>query len=184
MQVRAWAVRKEAQLIRVLRYSGSVHDRRVAGDAWGYANASKQQIEALTESASDSDDEVRNNATRSLSVLARGRSAIAKEIEPGKFIQMLNSDVWTDRNKGASLFMQLRAARDADLLRKIRSEALDSLIEMAQWRDSSHAYFSRVVLGRVAGMPEERLDKIAWTGPVTEIISAAESGSPATKSFR
>ena len=48
--------------------------------------------------------------------------------------------------------MQLTAARDGDLLRKIRSEALDSLIEMAQWRDSSHAYFSRVVLGRVAGI--------------------------------
>jgi hypothetical protein len=183
LEVRAWAVPNEAQLMRVLRHSGSVEDRRVASDALGYANASKQQIEALIESASDPDDEVRNNAARSLGVLARGKPAIAKEIEPGKFIHMLNSGIWTDRNKGASLLMQLTAARDPDLLRKIRSEALDSLIEMAQWRDSSHAYFSRVVLGRVAGTPEERLDKIAWTGPVTEIISAAESGRPAAQSF-
>jgi len=69
--------------------------------------------------------------------------------------------------------MQLTAGRNSDLLAKIRSIALDSLIEMASWRDPSHAYFARIVLGRVAGLPEDRLEKLAWNGPVDPIIEAA-----------
>jgi hypothetical protein len=68
---------------------------------------------------------------------------------------------------------RLFATEPPDLLAKIRSIALDSLIEMAPWRDPSHAYFARVVLGRVAGLPEDRLEKLAWNGPVDPIIEAA-----------
>lgn len=83
------------------------------------------------------------------------------------------------RNKGASLLVELTADRRPDLLEKIQAAAEDSLLEMAKWRDSSHAYFARMILGRVFGIPEDRLRELAWKGPVTSIISASEPHSPA-----
>lgn len=79
----------------------------------------------------------------------------------------------TDRNKGTALLAQLTAGRNSELLAKIRSVALDSLVEMVSWRRPSHAYFARMVLGRVAGIPEDRLKVLAWNGPVDPIIKAA-----------
>jgi hypothetical protein len=59
------------------------------------------------------------------------------------------------------------------LLAKIHSIALDSLVEMASWRRPGHAYFSRIVLARIAGLPEDRIRDLAWNGPVETIIDAA-----------
>ncbi|MGA3043977.1 MAG: hypothetical protein ABSF54_24650, partial [Bryobacteraceae bacterium] len=78
------------------------------------------QILALVGAARDPDDEVRNNATRALGVLVRSNGALATEIPADTFIAMLNSGTWTDRNKGASLLMELTSARTPDLLTKIR----------------------------------------------------------------
>ena len=86
---------------------------------------------------------------------------------------MLISGLWTDRNKGAALLEAMTVGRPPDLLAKIRSAAIDSLIEMASWRRRSHAYFGRMILGRVAAYPEERLKELAWNGPVGAIIEAA-----------
>jgi hypothetical protein len=169
---RGWAVKHERELLSVLKFSSSVEDRRVASGAVGYMRQSRQQIIALVHAARDPDDEVRNNATRALGVLAKSNPALVSEIPPDTFIAMLNSGILTDRNKGASLLMQLTAARDPVLLAKLRTRAFDSLIEMARWRDPGHAYFSRIILGRIAGIPEDRLDKLAWTGPVEKIIDA------------
>jgi hypothetical protein len=87
---------------------------------------------------------------------------------------MLNSGTWTDRNKGGGLLMALTEPRDPTLLAKLKAQALDSLIEMAQWRESGHAGYSRVVLGRIYGIPEQRLLSLAFDGPVQEILSAAK----------
>ena len=173
LAVREWALKHEQELFRGLEFSSSAKDREIASDALGYARQSHEQIVALVHAARDPDEEVRNNATRALGVLVRSKPALASEIQPDTFIEMLNSGKWKNRNKGASLLMQLTAARDSDLLAKIRAIALDSLIEMARWRDSSHAFFSRIVLGRIAGLPEDRLEKLAWSGPVDSIIEAA-----------
>lgn len=173
LAVRQWAIKHEWELIRVLESSSAAGHRRVASDAMGYARQSQAQILALVRAARDPDDEVRNNATRALGVLVRSNAALAAEIVPDTFIDMLNSGAWTDRNKGTSLLMELTAGRDSDLLVKVRSMALDSLIEMASWRGPSHAFFARMVLGRVAGIPEDRLKELAWNGPVDAIIEAA-----------
>jgi hypothetical protein len=171
--VRKWAIEHERELFRVLEFSSSAEHRRVAGDAVGYARQSRAQTLALVRAARDPDDEVRNNATRALGVLLRAKPALAAEIQPDTFIEMLNSGKWSDRNKGSALLMELTAGRTPDLLTKIRSVALDSLLEMAAWRRPSHAYFPRTVLGRVAGLPENRLKQLAWDGPVDTIIEAA-----------
>jgi hypothetical protein len=157
----------------VLEFSSAVEHRRVASDAVGYARQSQDQILALVRAARDPDDDVRNNATRALWVLVRSNAALASEIAADTFIDMLNSGIWTDRNKGAALLEQLTARRNSYLLTKIRAVALDSLVEMARWRRPSHAYAARIVLGRVAGLPEDRLKGLAWNGPVDAIIEAA-----------
>lgn len=173
LAVRQWAIEHERELPGVLEYSAAVQHRRVAGDALGYAHQSREQILALVRAARDPDDEVRNNATRALGVLVRSNGGLASEVPPGTFIEMLNSGKWTDRNKGSMLLDQLTAGRNSDLLTKIRSAALDSLIEMASWRRPNHAGFARLVLGRVAGLPEDRLKELTWNGPVDAIIEAA-----------
>jgi hypothetical protein len=43
---------------------------------------------------------------------------------------------------------------------------------MTMWRDASHAYFARMLLGRVAGIPEDRLEELAWKGPPEAIVEA------------
>jgi hypothetical protein len=173
LAVRQWAIKHERELLRVLEFSSAVEHRRVASDAVGYTRQSQDQILALVSAARDPDDEVRNNATRALGVLVRSNAALAFEIPSDTFIEMLNSGIWTDRNKGTALLMQLTVGRNSDLLAKIRSLALDSLVEMASWRRPSHAYFARMVLGRVAGLPEDRLKELAWNGPIDPIIEAA-----------
>jgi hypothetical protein len=158
LALRKWALGHERPLLRVLESSSDVEHRRVASEA-----------------ARDRHDEVRNNATRALGVLVRSNRALASQIPPETFIAMLNSGLWSDRNKGASLLMELTAARDPALLAKIRSEALDSLVEMALWHEAGHAYSSRMILGRAAGVPEAKLQALAWNGPVDEIVKAARA---------
>jgi len=177
LAVRRWAIKHQRELLPVLEFSSAVEHRRVASDAVGYARQSQDQILALVRAARDPDDEVRNNATRALGVLVRSNAALASEIPPDTFIAMLNSGIWTDRNKAAALLMQLTAARNSDLLAKIRSLALVSLVEMASWRRPGYAYAARMVLGRVAGLPEDRLQELVWNGPVDAIIQAAARGA-------
>ena len=168
--VRQWALKHEPELLRTLEFSHSAAQRRVAADALGYARQSRAQILALVRAARDSDEEVRNNATRALRVLVRSNAELGRDVQPDTFIEMLNSGSWTDRNKSASLLEQLTMSRNAELLGKIRSLALTSLIEMASWRRAGHAYFSRMVLGRVRGLPEDRLKDLAWNGPVSPLL--------------
>lgn len=177
LAVRRWALRHERELMRVLEFSSAVEHRRVASDALGYARQSPRQILGLVRAARDSDDEVRNNAIRALGVLARSNTKLAEEIPPATFIEMLSSGGWNDRNKATSLLVALTTSRNPSLLASIHSVALDPLIEMARWRRPSHAFFARMILGRVAGLPERQLKDLAWNGPVDAILSAVRQGS-------
>ena len=88
---------------------------------------------------------------------------------------MLNSGVWEDRNKAALLLDVLSHRRDPRLLRVLRSQALESLVEMARWRNPGHASNARVILGRIAGIEEERLQQLAASGKVDEIVNASRN---------
>lgn len=174
LELREWAVGHEKELMQVLASSSDTGHRRVASNALGYARQSGKQLLALAFAARDIDSEVRNNATRALGVLVRSNAELAAQIPPQTFIEMLNSGIWSDRNKGAALLMEMTAGRDPDLLATIRAQALDSLVEMASWRRSGHSFFARIILGRIAGLPEEELIELAWQGPVESIIDAVK----------
>jgi len=115
---------------------------------------------------------VRNNALRALGVLARSNPKVAARIPAEHFIAMLSSGSWTDRNKGGSLLDELSKRRDPKLLSQLRSRSVNSLIKMARWRDRSHADTFRMLLGRVAGIEETRLQQLVQAGQVEQIIAA------------
>ncbi len=61
-------------------------------------------------------------------------------------------------------------SRDPQLLVRLKSEAGDALQEMARWRTNGWAYAARVILGRIAGIPEERVNKLV-EGPLDAFLS-------------
>lgn len=170
MSIREFTIRNEVLIRRVLRSSAKREDRRAAAYALGYAEQSRIQMLALVRASRDTDDEVRNNAVRALGVLATFSKTLAAWIPAGQIVAMLNSGIWADRNKAALLMNILTGPRDPRLLRALRSQALQSLVEMARWKDRDHAWDARMILGRIAGIEEKRLEKLA-TDSVEEIIS-------------
>jgi hypothetical protein len=79
--------------------------------------------------------------------------------------------IWSYRNKAGFLLLQLTRSRDPELLERLRAQALDALIEMARWRDTSRAVWARMILGRIGGIPEDRPREAAW-GPVEVILDS------------
>ncbi len=175
LAIRQFAIHNDLLIRRVLRSSAEPNQRRAAAYALGYARQSKAQVSALVQASHDTDDTVRNDAVRALGVLASSSERVSAWIPAEDFARMLNSGVWEDRNKAGFLLGVLSRRRDTQLLRVLRSQALESLVEMARWRDTGHAKDARVILGRIAGIEERRLQELAASGNVDEIINAVRT---------
>ncbi len=160
LQIREFALANESLLRTVLSSSADAEHRAIAAQFLGYVNVSARQIADLTEAARDPDEGVRNNAVRALGVIASSSQQRARMILPKPFIALLKSDKWVDRNKGGWLLINLTQARDPKLLKQLRREAMDALVEMARWQFAGHASFARRLLGRIAGIEEARLDTL------------------------
>jgi hypothetical protein len=167
-----YAMTHEQSIERTLQLCGKPKDRQAAAWVLGYASRSRRQIASLVRASRDVDEDVRNNAVRALFTLARSSSEAASSIPSDTFIEMLNSGVWTDRNKAGFLLQALSSNRNPELLEQLRSRAIRSLVEMAKWQDPGHAYPYRVLLGRIAGLEETRIQQLIETGRVDEIIAA------------
>jgi hypothetical protein len=90
--------------------------------------------------------------------------ALGLQIPTVPFIQMVNSLVWTDRNKGISALMPLTQSRDSILLKQLKVLALPSITEMAKWKSSGHAYPAYLILGRIAGYPDDKVTDSFYKG--------------------
>ncbi|HTQ58479.1 MAG TPA: hypothetical protein VMI94_28650 [Bryobacteraceae bacterium] len=175
MAMRRYAVGHERLIQRVLQSSGDADHRAIAARLMGYARQSREQIGALVQASHDPDEEVRNNATRALWVLAASGSKPASWIPAAGFIEMLYSRSWTDRNKSLILLEVLTRGRDPKLLSALRAQALPPLLEMARWHNFGHAGGARMILGRCAGIEEHRLEKLASAGEVDVILAALQA---------
>ncbi len=175
LQIREFALANEALLRTVLFSSSNAEHRAIAAQFLGYANVSARQIADLTEAARDPDDGVRNNAVRALGVIASSSQQRARMILPNPFIAFLKSDKWVDRNKGSWLLINLTESRDPKLLKQLRKEAMDALVEMARWQFAGHASLARRLLGRIAGIEEARLDTLIDSQPEAIIAAAKKS---------
>ena len=124
-------VRKnEAEILKVVRSCGDAEQRQIAATALGYARQTEQQIGALVTASFDPDDGVRNNAARALAVLLFAKPESSRRIPARRFIDLLSSGTWSDRNKGLMVVQALTETRDSSVLRDLRSRTLVPLIEM------------------------------------------------------
>jgi hypothetical protein len=173
LKLRDWARTHLAIVLKVLAESRDADNRADAAEALGYADRSPQQIAALVTAAFDSDGDVRNNAVRALEVLCTVGAEVTSKIPAARFLPLLHSIEWTDRNKGAYLLMGLTGTRDPALLKLLHDQALEPLREMAQWKDFGHAFPNVMILGRIGGIDEARLNQFN-PSMVPEILRASQ----------
>jgi len=172
LAVHAYVSRHSPIVRRVLASARNVEQRQIAAEMLGYADRSREQITALIRASHDVNDGVRNNAIRALVVLARSSSEVSANIPGECFVGLLNSGLWTDRNKSAELLSLLTAQRDPQLLTCLREQALTSLVEMARWSYPGHADSARLMLGRIAGIEETTLIAMIERKEVEPIVNA------------
>jgi|GEM_PF-777837 len=171
LEFRDYARLNEGVIFRVVESSSDAKQRAIAATALGYLRQSDRQIAALVKASFDLDEEVRNNAVRALGVLASAKPGVARRMPAKRFISLLSSGIWSDRNKGLMLVFRLTQGRDPKLLRDLRSEALMPLVEAAQW-ETGHALGARVILGRIAVIDEAKLWGLAQEEPPDTILRA------------
>jgi hypothetical protein len=170
LALRDYALHNEALILQVLTASSDASHRAVAAQMLGYGRQSAGQVEALVRASLDADDNVRNDAIRALEVLAGAKPDLAQKIPPEPFIRLLRSAAWSDHNKASLLLVALTKSRDPMVLKLLRTEALDSLMEMARWRNLGHAAAALSILGRIAGIDEDALNQWIEAGQVDLII--------------
>ena len=167
--MRDYALAHEKELYAVLEQSSNAQHRQWAADAIGYGRQSATQIAALLAAGRDPHKFVRNESVRALGCLAN-RPELAKLIAPDLFVEMLNSGVWSDRNKASWVLDSLTATHDQKLLTRLRTEAIDPVIEMARWTSRAHAGAGITLFARISGVPEQEVEK-ASIGPIAEMFA-------------
>ena len=171
LAIREYALRNETLILEVLASSSDAAHRSIAAQMLGYGRQSDAQVDALVRASLDPDDGVRNDAVRALEVLAGAKPDAVERIPPEPFVRLLRSGAWSDHNKASLLLLALTKGRDPAVLTLLRTDALDSLIEMARWRSVGHAEAACVILGRIAGLSEDALEKLIEAGQVETIIN-------------
>jgi hypothetical protein len=164
----------------VLREAGESNHRAVAAQVLAYHKDKQEVLPDLVAAMTDPSPAVRNEAMRALAIIAPyagQHPELGIDVPSAPFVELLGSLVWTDRNKASMALMQLTATRDPQLLGELRARALPALVEMARWKSEGHALPAFVVLGRMAGMTEEAIQR-AWSrGDRQSVISGAASGA-------
>jgi len=166
-----YADRDLPELRRVLRDSSDPEHRALAAQILGYAVDKQAVVEDLVHGMSDPSEDVRNNAMRALMVFAHAAPP-APRIPYHPFIALLNSPVWSDRNKAAGALKELSKDRDPQLLRRLRNESIAPLVEMARWKSDGHALFAFIILGRIAGYSDQAA-LVIWNRGEREIVISA-----------
>jgi hypothetical protein len=172
----ALADRYGPQLREVLRDSDKREQRALAAQVLGYASDKTSVVGDLGAAMRDADADVRNNATRALwliAVFAQKAPDRKIQVPADPFVDLLNSLTWTDRNKSSLALMSLTEPREPALLSTLRQKAVPALTEMARWKSRGHAIASVMILGRIAGIPENDLTSAAAVGSHATIIDTA-----------
>ncbi len=165
------------ELSKVLHESGDDEQRAIAAYVIGYAPKNQSTVDELQYALKDADDTVRGNAIRALAavaVYAKLNPEKELRISPTWFIEMLNSLVWTDRNNAAVALAHLTESRDESTLEQLKTRALPSLVEMAKFKYLPHALPAYIILGRVAGMPEQEIQD-RWSKGERDLVVAEVS---------
>jgi hypothetical protein len=171
-----YAARDLPQLRLVLRHSSDAEHRALAAQVLGYVADKQSVVDDLVDAMSDPAEGVRNNAMRTLLVFAAATPSStrpAPSVPFTPFVALLNSLVWSDRNKASGALSQLSAKRDPALLKALRTQATAPLVEMARWKSASHAIAAYFILGRIAGLSDAETQEHWARGEREAVIEAA-----------
>lgn len=171
------AARYEPELRDVLRHAADARQRALAAEVLGYVADKAKVVDVLAPALRDSDGTVRNNATRALWIIAmfsQRHPELGIHVPYASLVGMLDSPVWTDRNKSSLALAEITASRNPALFSVLRQRALPSLFEMAHWYDLPHASAALMILGRLAGMPDKAITDAIQRGDREPILEAAK----------
>ena len=166
------AERQLERLREVLRDSTDAQQRAIAATVIGYAPDKRAVLDDLQSAMRDSNADVRNNAVRAIGTIAafaQRQPELGIEISPTGFIEMLNSLIWTDRNKALMVLWSLTERRDPGVLQQLREQALPSLVEVARFKSAGHARWAYLILGRMAGLSDKEIEE-AWSSGERESV--------------
>jgi hypothetical protein len=153
-----WVPSHVDALRSVLRTSGDAEHRALATELIPFAGPSPATAADLRYAMRDPSPGVRNNAMRALGVMgmyALQHPETGIEIPVAGFGEMLNSLVWTDRNKAAFALTMLSAPRSPSIMAELSKLPMQPLIDMARWTSPGHAAPGLIILGRIAGMKDD-----------------------------
>jgi hypothetical protein len=170
-------------LRNVLRNAADAEQRAIAAAVIGYAARKQDVLNDLQYVVLDPDESVRVNAIRGLkaiAVLAAKQPNLGIRISPTWFIEMLNSVVLSDRMESTRALLTLTDRANPAIAEQIRERALPALAEMARWKTLPYALPSYLLLGRVAGIPEEQI-QLSWAKGEREAVIAKALAAPAKK---
>jgi hypothetical protein len=172
-----YANRDLPELRRVLRTSSNAAERALAAHVLGYAADKEAVVADLQYGMSDPSEDVRNDAMRALMVIADmtpGAGKAVPRIPVPPFIALLNSPVWSDRNKASGALMALTKSRDPRSLEALRQpQPIAALAEMARWKSEGHAQLPFFVLARIAGYADDAAFDFWRRGEREVVIKAA-----------
>jgi hypothetical protein len=155
---------KDLTLLRnVLHTSADAEHRALAAQVIAYTPDKQAVVSDLLTAMHDPDGGVRNNAARALAVMAEYEQAqrdASFNIPYTPYVELLHSLDWTDLNKGSFVLVGLSASRDTALLHALRANAFEELVDIARWQSPGHALAGGVLLGRIAGLPEEEVARL------------------------
>ena len=174
----AYARTGTPRLRKVLRESADANHRALAAQVIGYTEEKQAVVADLVFAMRDPDSRVRNNAMRTLVVFsamtpAEKRSVVRVPYDP--FIALLESQLFTDRNKASAALAQLTRNGDPQLLALLRREAMIPLVEMARWNDKGHALFAFSIVARMAEYSDDDALKHFFNNDRETVIAAALS---------
>jgi HEAT repeat protein len=176
----AYASRDLPALRAVLRDSNDAGQRALAAQVIAYTPNKAAVVDDLAAAIDDPSDDVRNNAMRALGVMAMATSdggTLRGMMPVAPFVRLLDSPVWTDRNKAVMTLVSLSERRDPRVLAALRRTALPSLAEMARWKSREHALGAFLLLGRVAHMTDDAIDAAWMQDPETLLRVATKERS-------
>lgn len=165
------------ELRKVIHNSADEQQRAMAVYVIAYAPKKADVLDDLQYALKDFDAGVRTNASRALvafAVSARLHPEQDLKVEATWFIEMLNSLSWSDRNRALLALQVLTDKNDTVVLDQLRTRAMPALIEMARWKTLEHALPAYILVGRVAGLSEEQIERSWERGDRETVIAAAK----------
>ena len=182
-QFASFAEEHPVELREVLREAAEPEQRAIAAAFMGFAPRKQDVVDDLQYAMQDPDEQVRDRVLDSLNVvalLAAKRPQLGLHVSPTWLIELLNSVVLNDRLQAVDVLITLTDQRNRAVLDQMRDRALPSLVEMARWETLRYALPPFLLVGRLAGLQDEQVQR-RWSAGEREAVIAKALSHPSAK---